>query len=65
LISPRRTTSKRELDCEPLACVGGTHAPSALVGSKRGGEQDKLSTVMALVTTDWCGAVFKIPAAPC
>ncbi|HSY18247.1 MAG TPA: hypothetical protein VK815_07940, partial [Candidatus Acidoferrales bacterium] len=38
------TTQTAQLDCEPLACIGGTHAAKrAWWASKRGGEQDKLS----------------------
>jgi len=38
------TTETGTLDCEPLACVGGTHAAKrAWWSSKRGGEQDKLA----------------------
>ena len=37
------TTETGTLDCEPLACVGGSHAAKrAWWASKRGGEQDKL-----------------------
>jgi len=38
------STQTAQLDCEALACVGGTHAAKrAWWASKRGGEQDKLS----------------------
>lgn len=38
------TTETGQLDCEPLACVGGTHAAKrAWWANKRGGEQNKLS----------------------
>ncbi len=38
------TTETGTLDCEPLACVGGTHAAKrAWWASKRGGEQHKLA----------------------
>jgi len=37
-------TETGTLDCEPLACIGGTHAAKrAWWSSKRGGEQDKLA----------------------
>ena len=40
------TTETGTLDCEPLACVGGTHAAKrAWWASKRGGEQEKLVMV--------------------
>jgi len=49
------TSETGTLDCEPLACVGGTHAAKrAWWGSKRGGETDKLTTVIGgAITTDW------------
>jgi hypothetical protein len=38
------TTATATLDCEPLACIGGTHAQKrAWWTSKRGGEQDKIT----------------------
>jgi hypothetical protein len=38
------TTMSGTLDCEPLACIGGTHPQKrAWWASKRGGEQDKLT----------------------
>jgi hypothetical protein len=38
------TSETGTLDCEPLACVGGTHAQKRVWwSSKRGGEQDKLA----------------------
>jgi hypothetical protein len=42
------TSETGTLDCEPLACVGGSHAAKrAWWTSKRGGEQDKLSDYRA------------------
>jgi len=44
LLGASVTISTGTLDCEPLACVGGTHAQKrAWWAGKRGGEQDKLA----------------------
>ncbi|HEV2693414.1 MAG TPA: hypothetical protein VG347_11010 [Verrucomicrobiae bacterium] len=55
LTGVQQTTQTGQLDCEPLACVGGTHAQKRVWwGSKRGGEQGMLSTVIGgTLTTDW------------
>jgi len=49
------TTMTGQLDCEALACVGGTQAGKrAWWASKRGGEEGKLNTVAGgVVVPDW------------
>jgi hypothetical protein len=49
------TTMTGQLDCEALACVGGTHAQKrAWWASKRGGEQGKLNTTSGgAIVSDW------------
>ena len=74
------TTMTAQLDCETLACVGGTHAQKrAWWASKRGGENDKLAdfrtrfqdtsgnavVIGDATVTDDTGAAIDLSAYPC
>ena len=80
LTGSNSTTMTGQLDCETLACVGGTHAQKrAWWASKRGGENDKLAdfrtrfqdtsgnpvVIGDATVTDDTGAAIDLSAYPC